>query len=282
MAHGQISIIIPIYNEEKSAASTIERVKKTIGKQSHEIIAVNDGSTDNTRKILSTISGIRIINHPYNIGYGAALKTGIKNAKGEIIAMLDADGTYPVESLPELISHCDEYDMVVGARSGKNVPFMRKPAKWILGSLANTLTGRKIPDLNSGFRIFKKDIAMQFMHLYPAKFSFTTTITLAFLTNSYTVKFVPIEYYKREGKSTIKPLQDFLGFLTLIVRIVMYFEPLKFFLIPSMILLLLGIASGIYEYITIQNIAQLPVILLLAGLQIGLLGLLADLMAKRR
>ncbi|MBI3034083.1 glycosyltransferase family 2 protein [Candidatus Woesearchaeota archaeon] len=276
-----ISVLIPVYNEEKSVAATIERIKKAMGKQQHEIIAINDGSTDKSGKIVSSIAGIRSISHPYNLGYGAALKTGLKNAKGEWVLITDADGTYPIESIPELLKYREQYDMVVGSRSGKNVPNMRKPAKAILGLLANILTGKKIPDLNSGFRLFRKDVAMKFMSLYPSGFSFTITITLACLTNDYTVKYVPIEYSKREGKSTISPLKDFLGFMTLIVRIIMYFEPLKFFLIPSLLLIFAGIADGIYEFITIRNIAQLPVILLLAGLQIGLLGLLADLVVKK-
>ncbi len=277
-----ITAIIPVYNEEKSISSTVERVKKALGKQKFEVICVNDGSTDRTASILKGIAGIKTLTHPYNLGYGAALKTGLKNAKGEWILITDADGTYPIESVPELLKYKDQYDMVVGARSGKNVPLMRRPAKAIIGMLAGILTGRKIPDINSGFRLFKKDVAMQFMNLYPSGFSFTITITLACLTNSYTVKYVPIEYSKREGKSSINPIRDFLGFLTLIVRILVYFEPLKFFLMPAILLIAAGLGSGVYEYITINNIAELPVILFLAGLQIGLIGLLADVMAKKR
>ncbi|MBI2575335.1 glycosyltransferase family 2 protein [Candidatus Woesearchaeota archaeon] len=279
-----ISVIIPVYNEEKAVASTIERVKKAMNrqKQQYEIIAVNDGSTDNSEKILRQAAGIRIASHPYNLGYGAALKTGLRNAKGEFVLITDADGTYPVESIPELLKYTGQYDMVVGARTGKNVPNMRKPAKAIIGLLANILTGKKIPDLNSGFRVFRKEVAMQFMHLYPSGFSFTITITLACLTNSHTVKYVPIEYSKRQGKSTISPVKDFIGFVTLIVRILTYFEPLKFFLTPAILLILAGIGYGIYQLVTISNIAQLPVLLVLAGLQIGLLGLVADLIAKSR
>ncbi|MBI2133597.1 glycosyltransferase family 2 protein [Candidatus Woesearchaeota archaeon] len=277
-----ISILIPVFNEEKSVARTIERIKKTMGRQQHEIIVINDGSTDNTGDIIRGITGIKAINHPYNIGYGASLKTGLKNAKGDWVLITDADGTYPIESIPELLKHKDDYDMVVGARKGENIPFMRKPAKAIIGFLANTLTGRKIPDLNSGFRVFRKDVAMQFYNLYPSRFSFTITITLACFTNGYTVKYIPIEYSKREGKSSISPIRDFIGFMMLIVRIMTYFDPLKFFLPPSIILMGSGLAFGIYEFATIRNIAELPVILVLAGLQIGLLGLLADLITKIR
>ncbi len=279
-----ISIIIPVYNEQDSVAATIERIKKVMKGEKHqyEIIAVNDGSTDKTEKILKQIIGIRTITQPYNLGYGAALKTGLRNAKGDWVLITDADGTYPVESIPELMKYAGQYDMVVGERAGKNVPNMRKPAKAIIGLLANILTGKKIPDLNSGFRVFRKEVAMQFMHLYPSGFSFTITITLACLTNSHTVKYVPIEYSKRQGKSAINPIRDFVGFLTLIVRILTYFEPLKFFLTPAILLILAGIGYGAYQLATISNIAQLPVLLVLAGLQIGLLGLVADLIVKSR
>ncbi len=277
-----ISILIPIYNEEKSVVQTIERIKKAMSKQNCEIITINDGSTDNTGNVLKTISGIKAINHPYNLGYGAALKTGLKNAKGEWILITDADGTYPIESIPELLKYRNDYDMVVGARKSKNVPLMRKPAKLIIGMLANMLTGKSIPDLNSGFRLFKKDVAMEFMHLYPSGFSFTITITLACLTNSYTVKYVPIEYSKREGKSSIRPIRDFVGFLSLIVRILLYFNPLKFFLFPALIIIIASTGVGLYQFFADGHVTQLPFIALIAGIQIGLLGLLADLIAKKR
>ncbi|MBI4438418.1 glycosyltransferase family 2 protein [Candidatus Woesearchaeota archaeon] len=276
-----ITVLIPIYNEEKSIAATIERIKKTLQKTRHEIIAINDGSTDKTAEILQGIQGIRTITHPYNLGYGAALKTGLKNAKHDWILITDADGTYPIESIPLLLEHHDRYDMVVGARSGKNVPTMRKPAKLILGLMANILTGRKIPDLNSGFRLFRKDMALQFMNLYPNGFSFTITITLAALTNSHTVKYIPIEYHKREGKSAINPVRDFIGFMTLILRIMVYFDPLKFFLFPAFITMSLATGLGLYQYLFEGHVTQFPFIALLAGLQILLLGLLAELIVKR-
>ena len=277
-----ISILIPVFNEEKSIAATVDSVKKTLAKHPHEIICIKDGSSDNTLEILKKIPEIVLISNTYNLGYGASLKKGIRAAKGNWIAITDADSTYPIDRLEEMIQHMDTYDMIVGARSGKNVPLMRRPAKAILTLLANILTGRKIPDLNSGFRLFKKDVAMEFMHLYPSGFSFTTTITLACLTNDYTVKYIPVEYYKREGKSTIKPIRDFVGFLTLIFRIMMYFEPLKFFLAPSIVLILYGLGKAIYEHFAIGAVSAIPVVFLLAGLQIGFLGLLADLIVKKR
>lgn len=278
-----ISIIIPLYNEAEAVKDTIERIQK-LHLKDFEIVAVNDGSSDDTLKILKSINGINIIDVPYNLGYGASIKRGMSHAKGDWIIITDADGTYPVEQIPALLKYTPQYDMVVGSRTGKNVniPFFRRPAKWIIGKLANFMAGRKIDDVNSGLRVFNKAKAMEFMKLYPAGFSFTTTITLAFMTNSYTVKYIPIDYFKRKGKSTIRPIKDFIGFITLIFRIIMYFKPLKFFLIPAAVLVLAGIIYGIYEVIKLPTgLGDLPVLLLIIGIQTILIGFLADSLSKK-
>ncbi len=282
----KISVVIPVYNEEESIADTIERIQKVSKKikQEVEIIAVNDASKDNSLQILKKISGIKIVSHPYNLGYGASLKDGIRAATGEWIMITDADGTYPIEDMPKLAEDIPQYDMVVGARTGKEVhiPLLRRPAKWFLGKLANFMAGKKIEDLNSGLRIFNKAKAMEFMKLYPPGFSFTSTITLAFFTNDYTVKYIPINYYQRTGKSTIRPIKDFIGFTTLIFRIVMYFRPVKFFLIPGMLLILLGIAYGAYQYFTsLAGIGDFPILITIIGVQTVLMGFLADVISKK-
>ncbi|HLC32727.1 MAG TPA: glycosyltransferase family 2 protein [Candidatus Nanoarchaeia archaeon] len=280
-----ISIIVPIYNEEKAIRNTLERLKK-IGPKlgDFEIIAVNDGSSDNTRSTLESIDGITVVNSPYNLGYGASIKKGMRACRGNWIAITDADGTYPLEELPTLAKYAGEYDMVVGARTGKSVhiPFFRKPAKWIIGRLANFMAGRKIDDVNSGLRIFNKAKALEFMKLYPSGFSFTTTITLAFMTNEYTVKYIPINYFKRTGKSSIKPLKDFIGFIALIFRIVMYFRPLRFFLWPAAVLIIAGIIHGTYQIIHFPTgLGDVPVFLLIVGVQTILMGFIADVVSKK-
>lgn len=278
-----ISVIVPILNEQSVVKNTIEKIKKIV--PGSEIIAINDGSNDDTYKILKTIDDIKIIHHPYTLGYGASLKDGIKTATGKLIVITDADGTYPIDDIPKLLKYSDRYDMVVGARIGSKVhiPFFRRPAKWIIKVLASFLVGKKIPDINSGLRVFNKEKAFEFMNLYPSGFSFTTTITLSFFTNDYTIKYIPINYFKRTGKSTIHPLKDFTGFITLIFRIIIFFRPLKFFIIPSLILMTLGIVHGIYQILTLPTgLGQLPVISILAGLQIIFLGILADLIVKGR
>lgn len=288
MSNEGITIVVPVYNEEQSISSTLKQIKGVMDdtRTEYEIIAVNDGSSDISKGILEKEDGIKLINNAYNLGYGASLKKGIKAASNPWILIIDADGTYPVKDIPLLLNYMGTYDMVVGSRTGENVyvPFMRKPAKLILTKLAEFLTGKKIPDLNSGMRLFKKDIAMEFFHLFPEGFSFTTTITLACLTKGYTVKFVPINYLRRKGKSAIHPITDFINFIKIIFKIVLYFEPLKFFLWPGFILLLIGAVYGFYQVFTTfpRDLGQFPIMLFLAGLQIAFLGLIAELVTKNR
>jgi len=281
-----VSIVIPAYNEEETIGSVIDQVISTMEKAdiTYEIIVVDDGSTDDTVHIIQE-RAVQVVRHPFNKGYGAALKTGMRKAKYDTIAIIDADGTYPAEDLPELVSGLGEWDMVVGARVGENteIPPLRKLAKWFLTQLANYLVGTPIPDLNSGLRAFRKDIAMRFYHILPSGFSFTVTITLALLSNDYLVQYVPIRYYKkRRGKSKIKPIRDTLGFLQLIIRTVMYFAPLKIFLPVSLALLLLGIVIFLYSILVLHKLMDVTVVVtMLASIQIAAIGLLADLMDKR-
>ncbi|HZX44450.1 MAG TPA: glycosyltransferase family 2 protein [Candidatus Nanoarchaeia archaeon] len=281
-----LSIIMPVFNEEGSVENTIDELKKEMErlKVAYELIVVDDGSTDKSSQILKNIRKIKLMTHPYNLGYGASLKTGLKVAKYSYILIIDADGTYPIMDISKLLRHSKSYDMVVGARTGRKVsdPILRKPAKLFLRTLARLLTGRNIPDINSGFRIFRKDVAMEFFHLFPSGFSFTTTITIACLTNDYTVKYVPINYFKRKGTSTIHPIKDFVGFTTLMFRLIMYFNPLRIFLFPSLFLFVIGLIILLYDALIRVDITDLPIIVLLAAFQLGFLGLLADLIVKRK
>ncbi|MBI2576849.1 glycosyltransferase family 2 protein [Candidatus Woesearchaeota archaeon] len=283
-----LSVLIPVFNEEGSIKGTLEKIKDAIKnlRVPSELIVIDDGSTDGTGQILGSVQGITLLVNAYNLGYGASLKRGLKEANYPWIFIVDADGTYPIEDLPKLWSFHAQYDMVVGARTGKNVhvPLLRKPAKFILTRLACFLTRKKIPDLNSGMRLFKKQVALEFFHLFPSRFSFTTTLTLACLTNDYLVKWVPINYFSRQGASTVKPINDFVSFNKTIFKVVFYFEPLRFFLWPGILLCLLGLAYGIYQVLTSlpRDLGQFPFILFLSGLQIILLGFIAELIAKSR
>ena len=284
----KLSVLVPVYNEKDAIKGFFSSLQSAVAKLNitSEIIAINDGSRDGSVEALRSVKGITVLSHDKNKGYGAALKTGIRKSTGEFLMIIDADGTYPLDMLPEMMKGMQQYDMVVGSRTGKSVhiPLFRRPAKFIISKLANFLTGEKIPDLNSGFRVFKRELAEEFFHLFPDGFSFTTTITLASLTNNYSVKYIPINYHKRYGQSSIKPFRDFTGFITLIFRVMLYFRPLKFFMTPGFLLMLLGIAHGIYQEITnpLTGLGSLPIILVLSGLQIIFLGVVADLVVSSR
>lgn len=280
----KISVVIPAYNEEDAIEDTIRKIIEVMKENyyEYEIIVINDGSTDNSLKILENIKSIKLINHGYNKGYGASLREGIESSKYDFILITDADSTYPIEDIPKFIEYLDNFDMVVGARTNtKNVSLSKKIAKFIITKLSNHLTKRKIPDINSGFRIFRRDLAMKFFHLFPDGFSFTTTITLAFLTNNYSVKYIPIQYFKRKGKSKIKSF-DFFVFLELILRMMIYFKPLRIFSLIGFLLFLIGIVIFLYSLIFLDKVLDVTVtIILLTSLQIFILGLIADLIIKR-
>ena len=282
--HG-ISVVIPAYNEEGVIGEVIDSVSFYLKQAGipFEIIVVDDGSQDRTCATLKEKT-ITVIQHPTNMGYGAALKTGITSSRYRYVAILDADGTYAEEDLLELIRHMDEYDMVIGARVGNDVhiPWVRRPAKWILNKFANFLTETKIPDLNSGFRIFDKAVVKKFFNFLPSRFSFTTTITIAMLTNGYLIKYVPTTYRKRKGKSKIRPVRDTINFFALILRTVLYFRPTRIFIPLSLLLIGAGFVKMIIiDILLIQNMTDSTILLMLTGLQIGFIGLLADLIHKR-
>lgn len=281
-----VSIIIPAHNEVGSIGTVVQRVSAAMkaGSIEHEIIVVDDGSTDGTQRAVADLPGIRMIELGMNLGYGAAIKQGLRSARHELIAITDGDGTYPAESLPALVRAMDESDMAVGARVGRNVaiPLERRPAKWILTRLANYLTSTRIPDLNSGMRVMRKSALTRFSNILPQGFSFTTTITLAMLSNDYRVRFIPIDYHPRTGKSKIRPFSDTLAFFMTIVRTIMYFNPLKIFLPISACLFLLGMVLLLYSGFVLHKVMDVTVIILVSlAIQVAVIGLLADLIDKR-
>ncbi|HEY7161832.1 MAG TPA: glycosyltransferase family 2 protein [Acidobacteriota bacterium] len=280
-----VSIIIPAYNEEKSLAGVIEEIQKVCHNENidFEIIVVDDGSTDNT---IQSVEGksVHVVRHPENRGYGASIKTGVLSSKFPWILITDADGTYPVSEIPKLLEDVDHYDMIVGSRTGEdvNIPAVRKPAKWMLNQLANFMVSSHIPDLNSGFRLFRKNSFLRFLNIYPTGFSLTTTMTLALLSNNHAVKYVPINYYKRQGNSKIRPIHDTYNFFLLVVRTIMYFDPLRIFMPIALFLFLFGIVFTAWEIYLWRNITTAATIVLFAALQTAILGLLADLIVKGR
>ncbi len=281
-----VTIIIPAHNEEKGIGPVLDGISSAMdaGGLEYEIIVVNDGSTDGTSRAAGGRERVSVVDVAVNRGYGASIKHGLKSARHDLIAITDADGTYPPEALPGLVLAMDNHDMVVGARTGANVaiPLIRRPAKWFLTVLANYLASATIPDLNSGLRVMRKSAIMRFLNILPQGFSFTTTITLAMLSNNYRVLFSPIDYHSRTGKSKIRPIADTLNFLSIIIRTVMYFNPLKIFLPISATLVMVGIAVLLYSGFVVGRVMDVTVgILISLGIQVAVMGLLADLIDKR-
>jgi len=282
------TLIIPCFNEENAIETTINQLRDHLKTVSHyELIVVNDGSTDKTIDILQKLKKnddhLQIVTHERNQGYGAALKTGIRRAKAPWIVITDADGTYPNQRIPELIELAQNADMVIGARIAENVtyPFIRKIPKWFLSHYASWIAGCKIPDMNSGLRIFRRTIAEKFLNILPNGFSFTTTITLAMLINHYDVRFVPVEYYARIGHSKIKPLQDTLNFVQLIIRTGIYFAPLRVFMPLVIIFSLAFLGTLSYDIFVLRDITDKTLILLMFSMNTTLFALLADMIDKR-
>ncbi len=284
-----LSLILPVYNEVQAIRIVLEKLLIVLDgiEDPVELIVVDDGSTDGTADILENFSHrIKIFRHPINRGYGATLKTGIRHAAYPLIAITDADGTYPNEQIPKLVHIFVEgnFDMVVGARTGKNVyiPPLRRPAKWFINKLANYLSEMKIPDLNSGLRLMKKDIIEEFIRILPDGFSFTSTITLAMLTNGYSVKFEEIDYFGRVGKSKIRPIKDTLNFVQLIVRTTMYFNPLKIFIPLSILLVIFAFITLIGSHYLFGKAFDVSFgVLIMTAVMVSAIGMLADLINKR-
>ncbi|MDX8391445.1 MAG: glycosyltransferase family 2 protein [Mariprofundaceae bacterium] len=280
-----LSIVVPVYNEVNAALPEIQNILKIMEGLDCpcELIVVDDGSQDGTADLLRQANEpFQLIASETNCGYGASLKKGIRQAKYPIVAITDADGTYPNEEIPVLMDLMRDADMVVGARTGDKVhiPLIRRPAKWALNQLANYLSNADIPDLNSGLRLFRKNIAERYFHILPSRFSFTTTITLAMFADGYRVRYHAIDYHKREGSSKIKP-SDAIGFFILILRTITYFSPLRTFVPLFLALASVGSVKLIYDVFILQNITDTTTFILMSALQVILIGVVADLIVRR-
>lgn len=284
----KVSVLVPCFNEENAISETVEKLDAALAPiGSFEIIAINDGSTDRTLErmnaLLERFPRLRVVDHDRNRGYGAALKTGMRHASSELIAITDADGTYPVKDLPRLVALATDYDMVVGARTGANVTYskIRKVPKYFLHAWVNWIVNLRIPDINSGMRVFRKEMAQKFVRVLPNGFSFTITITISSLRNNYRVHFEPIDYYQRTGKSKIHPVKDTLRFLQIIGRTGMYFAPLRI-LMPLIVLLGLGSAVSVgYDVFVLQDLTEKSLVLLMCTFNVAMFAMLADMIDKR-
>jgi glycosyltransferase involved in cell wall biosynthesis len=283
------SVVVPCFNEVGSIRSTVESLIEVTAARGAEIIVVDDGSSDGSVQVLDElegsgeICGLRVVRQAANFGYGAAVKTGVRRARAELIVIIDADGTYPSDRIPDLVDTAAGADMVIGARTEgtRGQPLLRRFAKSILRAHCSWLVGERIPDMNSGLRVFRKSVAERFFKILPDGFSLTTTLTVAMMRNRYTVVFEPIAFAERIGRSKIRPLRDTLGFIQLIVRTGMYFAPLRV-LLPLVAVLSIAFAVSLgYDIVVLENLTDKTIILLLFAMNTALFGLLADMIDKR-
>jgi len=275
-----LTIIIPVYNEEKSIAKVLKEISSLDFERSKEIIVVDDGSTDNTRAFIKDANS-KIIHHDFNKGYGASIKSGIRAASGDVIAVIDADGQHNPRDIIKLLKELNGYDMVVGARSRESHKVLwRQPGRMLIGWVAGSLSRTHIPDINSGLRIFKKDVVSKYLHLLPNGFSLSTTITVALLKDGYNINYVPIKVNKRQGKSTLRFFDGFRVLLS-IIRLIMIFSPLRIFIPASLSVLMVGGYLMVVDMINL-NIQDITILVILAGMLIFFFGLIVDQIAHIR
>ena len=244
---------------------------------------VNDGSTDQTAEVARSRSGVRLVEHAYNLGNGAAVKSGIRAARGTFLILMDGDGQHQPADIPRIAAGLERYDMVVGARTrDSETAAHRDLANGLYNLIASYLVGRRIPDLTSGFRGIKTSIAKRFVYLLPNGFSYPTTMTLALFRAGYTVLYEPIVAPARQGRSKIRLFRDGFGFLLTLMRIGTLFVPIRIFLPLSSMLFLVGMGYGIFLLVFRHRFTNMPPLLMISGLLLFMLGLISEQIALLR
>lgn len=289
-----VTVVLPCYNEQDHVLAEIERITRAMEASgySYELLVIDDKSTDNTLAVLTEalprFPKMRLMPFRRNGGSGTARRIGTHDAFGRIVVWTDADMTYPNERIPELVRYLEEHpgvDQVVGARTTEEgtYKFLRVPAKWVIRKVAEYLASTKIPDLNSGLRAFRRDVSLPYLRLLPPGFSCVTTITLAFLSNQHSVDYVPIAYAKRAGTSKFHFVRDAYRYILQVLRMVMYFNPIKVLMPLALWLMGIGFVKGVVDVIRYEfRITTNAVLLLVTGLIIAAVALLADLIARSR
>ena len=276
-----LTVVIPAYNEAEAIGGVVkELVQKAEGVK---VLVVDDGSEDETGSVARE-AGASVIRHKRNRGYGASLKTGIRAAGTTFVAMYDADGQHRPEDLLRLYEAAREHDVVIGARDkASHQVVSRRPGKWVLARTADTLVGRKIPDLNSGLRVMRRSIAMRYLHLLPDGFSASTTTTVCVMQRGYDVEFLPITTRERVGKSTVKQFRDGMNTIYLIMRLIVLFNPTRFFLPPAIAMIVTGLVYGFVKAFRLHHgFPVLALLLVSTGLITGMFGLLAEQISSLR
>lgn len=278
-----ISLIVPIYNEVESLPAFLSEMEIFVRDTPYpvEVILVDDGSDDETPTLLRDCP-YSIVRHDINLGYGAAIKTGIEQARHNALLILDADGTYRLDDVLAVLEPLRSFDMVVGSRVGQdvNIPLARRPAKWMIKHFASWMVRRRVPDLNSGLRAFRREPVEKIKRLLPDGFSLTTTLTIAFMAQGRRVHFQPIRYRKRSGKSKFRPLADTWNLILLILRTVVLFRPLNVFLPLSFCLAALALVVLIVSKAMGNFMDATFIVLMMTSIQMFVLGLIADLIVR--
>jgi len=289
-----VTIVLPCFNEQDHVLLEVQRISDTMDAAgyAYELLVIDDASTDNTLEVLREAAPrfphLRLMPFRRNGGSGTARRIGTYEARGEIVVWTDADMTYPNERIPEFVEMLrgdPTIDQVVGARTSEEGThkILRVPAKWLIRKIAETLSNSKIPDLNSGLRAFRRSVALPYLRLLPPGFSCVTTITLAFLSNQHDIRYEPITYAKRAGTSKFKFMRDAYRYILQVLRMVMYFNPLKVLMPLALWLLLLALAKGIYDLVAHPvRFATNTVLLFVTAMLIGCVALLADLIVRSR
>ncbi len=289
-----VTVVLPCYNEQDHVLAEIARITAALDASgyTYELMAVDDKSTDQTlarlREAEATHPHLRVVAFRRNGGSGTVRRIGTQNARGQIVVWTDADMTYPNERIPELVRYLDDnpdVDQVVGARTSEQGThkIFRVPAKWIIRKFAEWLSGTTIPDLNSGLRAFRREVSLPYLRLLPPGFSCVTTITMSFLSNQHTVDYLPISYAQRAGHSKFHPLKDAYRYILQVLRMVMYFNPLKVLMPLALWLLGIGFVKGIFDVVRYHfHVTTNTVLLFVTGLIIGAVALLADLTVRSR
>jgi len=280
-----VSVVVPAYNEAGVIGETVRRIEKAISGHvgvDYEILVVDDGSTDGTAEVASR-AGARVIIHPYNIGNGAAVKTGIRAARGDGIVCIDADGQHRPDDIPELVKGLERYHMVVGARRLRGqASLSRALANWIYNRVAAYITRYPIRDLTSGFRAMRSDALRRFVYLLPNTFSYPTTITLSMLRAGFSVRYVDVETDRRSGRSKIRPLEDGARFFMILIKIATLFAPLRIFLPLALVIFGTGVGYYLYTFWNAHRFTNMGLLLIVLSFLMFSLGLISEQIAQLR
>jgi len=281
----QISVIIPAFNEGEIIASIVGRIREVLDEygQSFEVLVINDGSSDETAA-QARLAGAVVYSHPYNIGNGAAVKSGIRRARGKYVLLMDGDGQHNPEDIPRFLEKLTDYDMVVGARTDKSHRSAHRTiANHLFNGLASYICNRRIEDLTSGYRAMKTEIARRYLYLLPNTFSYPTTITLAIVRAGHSLTYIPIQTQERTGESKIRIVSDGFRFLGIIVKIATLFSPFKIFLPVSAFMFLTGLSYGLFRIVALDGrYGPTSAMLMTMSVVVFMVGLVSEQVAQLR